>query len=79
MDILPLVLADDEIVMIAMIGGLMIAMIALIGSFFRSAARERSRATTQREIAAYVAEGSMTPDEGERLMRAANEPVKECG
>ena len=29
-------------------------------------ARERSR----REIAAYIAEGSMTPDQGERLMRA---------
>ena len=28
--------------------------------------RERSR----REIAAYVAEGSITPDQGERLMKA---------
>ncbi|MCW5764628.1 MAG: hypothetical protein KIT68_01465 [Phycisphaeraceae bacterium] len=29
-------------------------------------ARERSR----REIAAYIAEGSMTPEQGERLMKA---------
>lgn len=29
-------------------------------------ARERSR----REIAAYIAEGSMTPDQGERLLKA---------
>jgi hypothetical protein len=31
-----------------------------------AAARERSR----REIAAYIAEGSISPDQGERLMRA---------
>lgn len=31
-----------------------------------SSARERTR----REIAAYIAEGSMTPEQGERLMRA---------
>ncbi len=31
-----------------------------------SSGRERSR----REIAAYIAEGSITPEQGERLMRA---------
>jgi len=31
-----------------------------------NSSRERSR----REIAAYIAEGSITPDQGERLMRA---------
>jgi len=30
----------------------------------------RSRERTRREIAAYVAEGSMTPEQGERLMSA---------
>ena len=29
-----------------------------------------SRERTRREIAAYVAEGSITPDQGERLMKA---------
>lgn len=33
---------------------------------FHVRARERSR----REIAAYIAEGSMSPEQGERLMRA---------
>lgn len=32
----------------------------------RNNARERSR----REIAAYIAEGSMTPEQGEKLMKA---------
>lgn len=35
----------------------------------RDAARERSR----REIAAYIAEGSMTPEQGERLMQAGRQ------
>lgn len=35
-------------------------------------ARERSR----REIAAYIAEGSMTPEQGERLMKAGERPDK---
>lgn len=29
-----------------------------------------SRERTRREIAAYIAEGSITPDQGERLMKA---------
>lgn len=78
MNSLPLLLADsDDIVKIAMIGGLFIAIIAILTGFIRAMYRERVRATTQREIAAYVAEGSVTPQEGERLMRAANEPTKE--
>lgn len=39
-----------------------------IKSAFSTNARERSR----REIAAYIAEGSMTPEQGERLMRAGD-------
>ncbi|HRP62351.1 MAG TPA: hypothetical protein PK400_03580 [Phycisphaerales bacterium] len=30
-----------------------------------------SRERTRREIAAYIAEGSMRPEQGERLLRAA--------
>ncbi|MEM1423924.1 MAG: hypothetical protein AAGH64_07960, partial [Planctomycetota bacterium] len=38
-----------------------------ISSILKTKARERSR----REIAAYIAEGSMTPEQGERLLKAA--------
>ena len=41
-----------------------------IRSVFQTIARERSR----REIAAYIAEGSMSADQGERLMRAGDRP-----
>ncbi len=38
-----------------------------ITTIFKTRAREHTR----REIAAYVAEGSMTPEQGERLLAAA--------
>ncbi len=42
------------------------AIIRAITAIFTTQAVERSR----REIAAYIAEGSITPEQGERLMRA---------
>lgn len=49
-----------------------IATVAIVGGYlsgmYKTAARERSR----REIAAYIAEGSMTPEQGEKLMKAGN-------
>jgi len=50
------------------IGGIAITAIALgtVKAVMVSFARERTR----REIAAYVAEGTMTPEQGERLMKA---------
>ena len=50
------------------IGGCVLAGMLLksITAIMTTSARERSR----REIAAYIAEGSITPDQGERLMRA---------
>jgi len=43
-----------------------------IASVIRTALMERSR----REIAAYIAEGSMTAKEGERLMKAQPEDLE---
>lgn len=37
-----------------------------MASMVRSVARERTR----REIAAFIAEGAMTPEQGERLMKS---------
>lgn len=55
---------------IAVVGGLVIGMIAVIGGMMRSAYTTRQREQSRREIAAYIAEGSMTPDEGARLLDA---------
>ncbi len=40
-----------------------------IDSIWKRSARERSR----REIAAYIASGSMTPEQGERLLNAGED------
>ncbi len=55
---------------IAVAGGLFLGIIAIVGSFITRIITVRARERTKREIAAYVAEGSMTPQEGERLIRA---------
>ena len=44
--------------------GVLAIVFGSIASIFNRIATERSR----REIAAYIAEGSMTPEQGERLM-----------
>jgi hypothetical protein len=38
---------------------------------FQTYQREKSR----REIAAYIAEGAMTPEQGERLMQSGEQPT----
>jgi len=48
---------------------LMVVLIVLITSIGKTIART-SRERTKREVAAYIAEGSMTPEQGERLLRA---------
>ncbi len=74
-----LTLADSnkEIVFITMgTVGLVWILSATFSGVLKTRARERSR----REIAAYIAEGSMTPEQGERLMRAGMEEDEcSCG
>jgi len=44
--------------------------IGMILKTFTTVATTASRERSRREIAAYVAEGSISPDQGERLIRA---------
>lgn len=59
---------EGDIGMLGIIGGVtvIIVLIRSVAGILKTHARERSR----REIAAFIAEGSMTPEQGERLMRA---------
>ncbi len=52
-----------SIICLALLAG---ALIKAVTTVVGTQARERSR----REIAAYIAEGSVTPEQGERLIRA---------
>ena len=51
-----------------MFGGVVVIIVAIktVETTVRSVARERTR----REIAAFIAEGSMSPEQGERLMKS---------
>ena len=52
------------------VGGL-IAIVAIVFGTLSGAIKSVARERTRREIAAYIAEGSMSPEQGEKLMRAA--------
>lgn len=45
-----------------------VSIVRAVCGVFKANARERTR----REIAAFIAEGSMSPEQGERLMKAGN-------
>lgn len=70
MDTTPVILKLlDSDAMIFIVGGTVAVLIVIarsIASVLRTQSRERSR----REIAAYIAEGSMTPEQGEKLMKS---------
>ncbi len=56
---------DDPIVVFGAV-----AVVAILAGAIRSVLKTQARERSRREIAAYIAEGSMSPDDGERLMRA---------
>lgn len=53
-----------------------VAIVAILAGTLRSVLVARAREQSRREIAAYMAEGSISPDQGERLMAAGN--PKDC-
>lgn len=60
----------DLIPFAGMAVGLVIAMTAIITGTVQRTVRSRQYEQSRREIAAYVAEGSISPDDAERLLRA---------
>ncbi|MEQ9617395.1 MAG: hypothetical protein RLN60_05105 [Phycisphaerales bacterium] len=72
----------EFIPIVAIGGGLAFGLVFAIGGMIQTYATSRQREKTKREIAAYIAEGSMTPEEGERLIRAgapSDGKKKSCG
>lgn len=67
--------SDLEPILFITIGGGVILVWIFMGTIhaiFKRSSFEKSR----REIAAYVAEGSITPDDAERLLRAESKSMK---
>lgn len=70
MDLATLASVDEAmpVVAIAVGGGVMI--IWIFFSMIEKMSTNRQREITKRELAAYVAEGSMTPQDAERILKA---------
>jgi hypothetical protein len=55
---------------IAILGAFTIAIVGIVSGMYAGVRSRREREETKRELAAYVAEGSLTPDQAERLICA---------
>jgi hypothetical protein len=67
-----LAMADDKLIaVIVIVGGLSLGLAGIVAGVVKSVVRARMAETSRREIAAYIAEGSITPEEGERLLTAS--------
>jgi len=73
-DLVELIFSGDNIIFVT--GGT-IAIVAILFSAVKSMVITSHREKSRREIAAYIAEGSMTPEQGEKLM-SAGESAKKC-
>ncbi len=78
---MPLTLALDlssnqSFVLILMAIMVAVPIVGIIAGAASSSAKNKDRERTRRELAAYVAEGSMTADEAERILKAA--PTKKA-
>ena len=70
-------MGGDEIAVLAVGGGLVIAVISIVTSAIHRTTVARQREQSRREIAAYVAEGSMSADDAAKLMAEGKGPG--CG
>jgi hypothetical protein len=76
MDFLTLASSDEEVAMMFVIAGVIIACLSITTRTVRTLKIAREQELTKREIAAYIAEGSMTPEQGERLITAGADRVR---
>ena len=72
---------DSIVGIVAIAGGLTFAAVIGVAGMLTTARKVRQREETRREIAAYVAEGSISPEDAERLLAAGRdaEEAKNCG
>lgn len=78
-DIIREIVQKEELFFVLIIAG-SITIVSVFKAFTRMIAR-LAQERTRREVAAYIAEGSMTPEQGERLLAAGrkNDGVRACG
>lgn len=74
-DILSTGIKGEWIAVLAIGGGLTVALVSTVFGTIQTILVARAREQSRREIAAYVAEGSMSPEDAARLIEAGR-PAK---
>ncbi len=69
----------NSIPVIAILGGLTVAVIAIVFGTIQSMVVAKAREQTKRELAAYVAEGSISADKAVELVNAGKGKDKDGG
>ncbi len=70
--------AGDMIALCAVTFGCLIAMCVIIGATVASIIRTRAKEQTKRELAAYVAEGTLDPDKAIEMLKAGEPSGEEA-
>ncbi len=65
--------SGEEVAMIAISGGIIVAIAAIVSGSVKTVLRTRHQEESRREIAAYVAEGSITPADAVKILNAGAE------
>ncbi len=71
-------ISDDFKGLVAIVGAFSTALVAIVAGLIRGTVRTRAREQTKRELAAYVAEGSMKPEDAERIINAGGRGGRCC-
>jgi len=76
-DPLALTLTKDTLMPVIAVGGaFLVAIVAIVADAVRKSIKAKHLEESRREIAAYVAEGSISPDDAERILKAGK---SRCG
>lgn len=62
--------SDPTFLAVMFAGGALVAVVAIIAESIRKTAQTKAREESRREIAAYVAEGTISPDDAAKLLAA---------
>lgn len=69
-ELIHVIFDDDNLIFL--VGGFL-GFIGIVFGTVTGAMKTNARERTRREIAAYIAEGSMTPEQGEKLLKAGKD------
>lgn len=69
----PSLFAEIDVATLSIAGGIAVLVLLIVCITLSTILTNRQREQTRREIAAYIAEGSMTPDDGAKILTAEPE------